>query len=74
MLPYPAHTLATLPSLDLTDYFVSMDPITTANKLGDDGPEAGVSVAHYMNTGAQGEEKGLGGGGCWGEAGLRQAM
>ena len=33
-----------------------MDPITTRNNLGDDGPEAGVTVHHYMNTG-----EGLGG-------------
>ncbi|EFJ47189.1 hypothetical protein VOLCADRAFT_92385 [Volvox carteri f. nagariensis] len=33
------------------DYWVSMDPITTANPLGDDGPELGVSTHHYMNTG-----------------------
>lgn len=30
---------------------VSMDPITTANPLGDDGPELGITVHHYMNTG-----------------------
>eukprot|EP00198_Chlamydomonas_reinhardtii_P003196 XP_001692532.1 predicted protein [Chlamydomonas reinhardtii] len=33
------------------DYWVSMDPITTRNPIGDDGPEAGVTVHHYMNTG-----------------------
>ncbi|KXZ54677.1 hypothetical protein GPECTOR_4g743 [Gonium pectorale] len=33
------------------DYWVSMDPITTRNPLGDDGPEAGITVHHYMNTG-----------------------
>lgn len=30
---------------------VSMDPITTANDIGDDAPEKGISVSHYMNTG-----------------------
>jgi hypothetical protein len=30
-----------------------MDPITTANPIGDDGPEAGISVGHYMNTGGE---------------------
>ncbi|GLC34363.1 hypothetical protein PLESTB_000737400 [Pleodorina starrii] len=33
------------------DYWVSMDPITTQNPIGDDGPEVGVSTHHYMNTG-----------------------
>jgi len=33
------------------DYMVSMDPMTTKNKLGDDGPESGITVSHYMNTG-----------------------
>jgi hypothetical protein len=35
------------------DYMVSMDPITTRNPLGDDGPELGVTVSHYMNTGGE---------------------
>ncbi|KAG2492009.1 hypothetical protein HYH03_009739 [Edaphochlamys debaryana] len=35
----------------LPDYWVSMDPITTRNPIGDDGPEAGITVHHYMNTG-----------------------
>ncbi|KAG1665398.1 hypothetical protein FOA52_015808 [Chlamydomonas sp. UWO 241] len=33
------------------DYMVSMDPITTHNPIGDPGPETGVTVSHYMNTG-----------------------
>ncbi|GAX81831.1 hypothetical protein CEUSTIGMA_g9259.t1 [Chlamydomonas eustigma] len=35
----------------LPDYMVSLDPITTRNPLGDDGPEVGITVSHYMNTG-----------------------
>lgn len=33
------------------DYYVSMDPITTKNPPGDDGPETGITASHYMNTG-----------------------
>ena len=35
------------------DYMVSLDPMTTKNPLGDDGPETGITAHHYMNTGAR---------------------
>lgn len=35
----------------LPDYFVSMDPMNTDNPIGDEGPEVGITMQHYMNTG-----------------------